>query len=206
MRHLRSLLAAIVVAPSAWVLLALGQSGATGAFPAGGQLHAGDFLRPMLLLGAAGLLLGLVGTLRVSPLGAMVMGIVYTLSYTTLLVAPSKVVSLFSHQLSLFGQQVDLAAPIRSGTTMVLGVLLLVATASTQRWRHWPRPADEPADAMLDLDRPLGTDGLDALPRFGDLSDLPRRADLPRREAPEPEEPGQYVPVPTRYDNSTYGW
>jgi hypothetical protein len=153
LRHIVPLIVAIVVAPLAWVLLALGQDRSAGAFPGadqGGAPHAGDFLRPVLLLALAGLLLGVLGTLRISPLGATVIGVAYTLSYTMLLLAPSQVRNLFTHDLSLAGRHVDLAAPIRTGTTMVLGVMLLVATASMQRWRRWPGPADPPDETMVD--------------------------------------------------------
>src|SRR5688572_23507375 len=125
MRHIRTLIAAIVIAPLAWVLLALGQERAADAFAGtshGGALHADDFVRPLLLLAAAGLLLGVLGTLRFSPLGATVIGVVYASSYTMLLVAPSRVVDMFSDDVWVAGRHLDLAAPIRTGTTMVLGV------------------------------------------------------------------------------------
>ncbi|WP_432981880.1 hypothetical protein [Dactylosporangium sp. CA-233914] len=181
MRHIRTLIVAIVVAPLAWVLLALGQARSLSAFPGTGHgtPHAGDFVKPVLLLAAAGLLLGILATLRVSPLGAMAIGIVYTLSYTMLLAAPSQVVNLSTHDLWVIGHQVDLAAPIRTGTTMVVGVLLLVATASAQRWRRWPSPV-----GPMDEERPLGTDGLGLTPRFGDTELEPLPVRYPTTPAP----------------------
>src|SRR3954452_9417425 len=96
MRHTRTLIVAVFVAPLAWVLLALGQARSDSAFdhPASATLHAGSFVRPLLLLAAAGLLLGLLATLRISPLGAMAIGVLYTLSYVLLLVALGRMVRL----------------------------------------------------------------------------------------------------------------
>ncbi|MFG2040936.1 hypothetical protein [Dactylosporangium sp. NPDC048998] len=188
MRHIRTLIAAIVVAPLAWVLLALGQVRSADAFP-DTALQPSDFVRPVLLLAAAGLLLGVLGTLRLSPLGAMVIGIGYTLSYAMLLVAPSRTMSLFSDDLWVAGRHLDLAAPIRTGTTMVLGVLLLVGAFSVQRWRRWPRPAGAAAEPTEASDRPLGTEGLGLT--------------LPYRDA-EPEEPTKYATTPASHDADTW--
>ncbi|GAA4257321.1 hypothetical protein [Dactylosporangium darangshiense] len=163
MRHIRTLIVAVFVAPLAWVLLALGQVRSDGAF--GDTLHASSFVKPALLLAVAGLLLGLLATLRISPLGAVAIGVVYTLSYALLLVAPARVTRLLPDDFYVAGHKLDLSAPLRSGVAMVLGVLLLVAAASAQRWRAWPRPdAEEPGGSKLDDDRPLGTEGLGLTP------------------------------------------
>ncbi|MER7009028.1 hypothetical protein ABT297_39120 [Dactylosporangium sp. NPDC000555] len=186
------MIVAVIVAPLAWVLLALGQARSTGAFPDTGHgtdLQPGDFVRPVLLLAAAGLVLGILGTLRLSPLGAMVIGIGYTLSYAMLLVAPSRTMNLFSDDLWVAGRHIDLAAPLRSGTTMVLGVLLLVGAFSMQRWRRWPRPDDAAGETTRASDRPLGTEGLG-------LS-------LPYRDA-EPARPATYATPTEPYDTAAW--
>jgi hypothetical protein len=202
MRHMRSLIIAIIVAPLAWVLLALGQVRSTGAFPGAGQggaLHTADFVRPMVLLAGAGLLLGILGLLRLSPLGALVIGVVFTLSYTILLVAPSQVVDLLGRNVSVMGRHIDLAAPIRTGTTMMLGVVLLVGTVSMRRWQRWPGQADETAEAVTEDDRPLGTDGLGPVSRYRDL-EMPRYQDteIPRYQDSEPEPAARYPMSPLR--------
>src|SRR5205823_1014734 len=72
MRHLWTLIAAVVIAPAAWLLMAYGQPQAADAFAKSAQAgtwHANDFLWPLLFLAGAGLLLGLLATLRFSPLG-----------------------------------------------------------------------------------------------------------------------------------------
>ncbi|GAB3864634.1 hypothetical protein ACFPIJ_03525 [Dactylosporangium cerinum] len=158
MRHLGTLITAIVVAPLAWVLLAIGQQRSVAAFS--GDLQPAEFVRPLLVLAAAGLLLGVLGTLRFSPLGAMVIGIVYILSDTMLLVSPSAVMRVFTDDLHVADRHIDLTEPIRSGTAMVLGVLLLVGAASVQRWRRWPRPDRDGAPETAAEDRPVGVDGL----------------------------------------------
>jgi hypothetical protein len=167
MRHLGTLIAAIVIAPLAWILIAFGQERSATAFAnahGGGALHAGDFVRPLQYLAAAGLLLGLMATLRLSPLGALVGGTGYLSSYALLLVAPDRMLKLFSHNVSVVGHQADLATPVRTGTTLLLGALLVVGAASVGRWRRWPRPAGETPDTELVQDRPLGADGLGLFP------------------------------------------
>jgi hypothetical protein len=167
MRHLGTLIAAVVIGPSAWILLAFGQDRSALAFAHAqgtGAFHTGDFLRPVEYLAAAGLLLGLLATLRFSPLGSVVTGLGYTLSYVLLLVAPKGLLDLFNHDFSFAGRHFDPATPIRTGTTLVLGVLMLAAVLSVGRWRGGPRPDDEPFDEFSDRDRPVGVDGLGLTP------------------------------------------
>ncbi|MGW9192827.1 hypothetical protein [Micromonospora chersina] len=172
MRHLGTVLAAAIVGPLAWILFALGQDRSERAFAAaqnGGALDSADFVRPALVLAAAGIVLGLIATLRFSPLGAALTGLAYSASYLGLLVSPARVTKLFDHELTVSGHPVDLAAPLRTGTTLLVGSLLLVGVVSVRRWQRWPRPADDtPAALQADeiippatpRDRPLGVDGL----------------------------------------------
>lgn len=146
MRHIATLIAAAVIAPLAWILLAFGQDRSVQVIANGdqaGYLHGSEFVRPALVLAAAGLLLGLIATLRFSPLGAVVTGAAYASSYLLLLAAPGGVLRLFRHNLSIAGKHADASTPIRTGTTLLLGGLLLVAVVSVGRWRRWPRPAAE---------------------------------------------------------------
>jgi hypothetical protein len=148
MRHLGTLIAAIVIGPLAWILVAFGQDRSATAFAKAqstGAFHTGDFVQPLIFLGAAGILLGLIGTLRFSPLGAALTGVVYVASYVALLIDPKGMLNLFKHNLDIAGRHADPTLPIQTGTTLVLGALLLVAVASLGRWRRWPRPVtDEP--------------------------------------------------------------
>jgi hypothetical protein len=162
MRHVGTLIAAAVIAPLAWILLAFGQDRSMEVFARahdGGALHTGDFVRPLEYLAVAGLLLGLIATLRLSPLGAVATGAVYMSSYALLLVAPHWLMSLFRHNLSIAGHQADPAIPIRTGTTLLIGALLLVGAFSVGRWRRRPRTYHETSGTAGE--RPLGADGLE---------------------------------------------
>ncbi|MFU8870620.1 hypothetical protein [Micromonospora sp. SL4-19] len=170
MRHIGTVIAAAIVGPLAWILLALGQTRSAQAFadvPDGGTVDGGDLVRPALVLAAAGILLGLLATLRFSPLGATLTGLAYAGSYLGLLVSPASLMRLLDHKPTLGGYQVDLAAPLRSGTALLVGALLLVGVVSIQRWQRWPQPEtdaallpDEILPSTTQGDRPLGVDGL----------------------------------------------
>src|SRR5258705_9110670 len=143
MRHIGTLIAALVIAPLAWILTAYGQDRSAQTFAnagSGGAVNTGDVTRALLLLAAAGVLLGLIATLRFSPLGAAVSGAAYIAIYATLLIAPHGLLNLFNHTVSVAGQRADLSTPIRTGTTLILGAAMLVGVASVGRWRRWPRP------------------------------------------------------------------
>jgi hypothetical protein len=166
MRHLRTLIAAVVITPLAWVLLAYGQDRSLQAFlneEDAGSFSNGDFIRPALCLGAAGLLLGLLGTLRISPVGAVLTGLLYTGSYLAMLLDPDAVLSLLPGEISLAGREADMETPLRTGSAMVLGAVLLLALVSRSRWRRAPDSQDEPTDdapLAFGSGRPLGADGL----------------------------------------------
>jgi hypothetical protein len=62
-----------------------------------------------------------------------------------LLVDPKRLLRLFNHDFTVAGRHADPTTPIRTGTTLLLGALLLVSVVSVGRWRRWPLPAvDEP--------------------------------------------------------------
>jgi hypothetical protein len=145
MRHYGTLIAAVVISPLAWILLAFGQDRSAQAFAnakSNGALDSAHFVGPVLFLAAAGLLLGLIGTLRFSPLGATFAGLMFAGSYALLLATPKGLMDFAGHDLSIAGHRADMSAPIRSGSAMVLGAALLVAVVSVARWRRWPRPED----------------------------------------------------------------
>jgi hypothetical protein len=154
MRHYGTLIAAVVISPLAWILIAFGQDRSAQAFAnanSNGAFDTADFLRPLVFLAAAGLLLGLIGTLRFSPLGAVFAGVVYAGSYLLLLIAPKGLMNFIGHNLSVAGHRADMSLPLRTGTALVLGAVLLVAVASVSRWRRWPRPVDATPNAFDDI-------------------------------------------------------
>jgi hypothetical protein len=193
MRHIGTLIAAIVVGPLAWILLAFGQDRSAEVFAnasLSGTFRPEEFVGPLLLLAGAGLLLGLVGTLRFSPLGATVIGVVYTSSYTLLLIAPKRTLDLLTNDLSVAHRHADLTTPVRTGTTMVLGMLLLVAGLSIGRWRRWPTPATA---------YETGTDDF-GLALVGERSD----PDMAVRYVTRPE-PGEVDTYASRWPSSAQG-
>ncbi|MET7750057.1 hypothetical protein [Micromonospora sp. NPDC005367] len=191
MRHIKTVIAALIVGPLAWVLLAAGQGRSLRVFADaqdnGAAPAATALLKPLLVLSAAGLLLGLISTVRVSPLGSVLTGLAYAASYAGLLVSPAWLLDLLSHKLSVVGYQIDLLTPVRTGTTLLLGLLLMVGAVSAQRWRRWPQSdTDEQTvdgpDKMIppvsEQDRPLGADGLGATKQGEDPTE-PGKADGP---------------------------
>ncbi|HKS98765.1 MAG TPA: hypothetical protein VJT31_04470 [Rugosimonospora sp.] len=166
MRHLGSLFAGIVAVPVGWLLLAFGQTRSATVFaavPATGAYHPHDYIRPLIFLAAAGVAIGLVASLRISPLGPLVAGIVYAGSYVALLFEPKRVYDALNYNVKIAGQHADLTLPLTTGTTLAIGAVLLVAVLSVGRWRRWPRPAAaepalvaEPEDTTL-TDETLGS-------------------------------------------------
>jgi hypothetical protein len=141
MRHLGTLIAAIVIAPAAWLLIAFGQTQSGTAFvkaQASGAWPAGDFLAPLLLLAGAGILVGLLASLRFSPLGAVVTGVVFVASYVAVFVDGKDVNKLLNYRVTIASHTADVRTPVATGASLLLGALLLVGVASVSRWRRWP--------------------------------------------------------------------
>src|SRR5688500_7746774 len=91
MRHLGSLVAALIITPLAWVLLALGQPRVGDTLAGMSRLEpvpTGRLGEPLLLIGVAGVLIGLIACLRWSPLGPLVAGSVLLAAYAVLLLRP----------------------------------------------------------------------------------------------------------------------
>lgn len=210
MRHLSTLIAAVLVAPLSWLLLAFGQDRSAQAFANAqntGAFDTGDFVRPVMCLAGAGLLLGLLATLRFSPLGVVLTGAGYAAAYLGLLFDPEGVLGLFPQHLTVAGRSADLTTPLRTGTALVLGALMVVAALSVGRWRRWPS-AEEP-------ERPAGVGWMKEAPLDAEGPDTGRPAAAPA-PAPEPDLTARYVSArsgnrgPNSYessiDNSTDRW
>jgi hypothetical protein len=156
MRHFGTALAALIIAPSAWLLLAFGQDRSLQTFASQqetGTFASGGLLQPLLFLAVAGLLLGLIATLRFSPLGTVLTGLLYLGSYALLLVAPDGILRMFPANVAIAGLHADAATPLRTGTSALVGAMMLIAVVSVGRWRRWPdreasfwdRPSDDRA-------------------------------------------------------------
>ncbi|WP_091646750.1 hypothetical protein [Micromonospora pallida] len=195
MRHLWSFLAGLVVAPVTWVLVALGQDGSGRTIDRWvelGTFNSANLIEPAVYLAVAGLLLGLVGTLRISPLGPLVAGLLLVATYAGMIVAPFDLRDRVPDDVKVFGDPVPLLLPVRNGTLFLIGVALLMAVFSGQRWRRWPRPVppvatepapEEPTFALTDFGSPVGADDRDTAPPSLGYPDETPTEPLPRRTA-----------------------
>ncbi len=136
MRHIGSLIAGVLVAVAAWILIGTAQAKLLQSAVTGLSTH--DWARyglPLLLMGIAGLLIGLITATRISPVGPLVAGAAYVLLQLAYVTWPSFLDWLPD---SLFGQPDVWTRPLRSGIFAVLGVAMLVAVLSLRRWQRWP--------------------------------------------------------------------
>ncbi|WBB96191.1 MULTISPECIES: hypothetical protein [unclassified Solwaraspora] len=147
MRHLWSFLSGLAAAPLCWVLIAVGQTTSArtiAGWVTDGGYHTATLLAPAAFVFAAGLLLGLLGTLRFSPLGPLTAGLALAAPYVAMFVDPFGARDLIGTPWRLFGEPVVLLQPVENGTLALLGVLLSTAVLSRQRWRS--RPATNGTD------------------------------------------------------------
>jgi len=160
MRHLWSFLAGVVLAPLSWALIALGQDGSTRTVSRWvdlGTYNTANLIQAVVYLGVAGILLGLLGTLRVSPLGPLVAGLLLVAPYVGLFIDPFTVRDAVPTNWKVFGDPLPLVQVLDNGTMFLIGVLLLMATFSIQRWRRWPCPAPA-ARPTPEVEEPTPTD------------------------------------------------
>ncbi|HEY0696250.1 MAG TPA: hypothetical protein VGD43_00390, partial [Micromonospora sp.] len=144
MRHLWSFLAGVVAAPLTWILVTLGQDGSArtvNRWMEVGTFNTANLLEPAVYLAVTGILLGLLGTLRFSPLGPAVAGLLLITPYVGLLLSPFRVHDAVPSGWKVLGDPLPLRLPLENGTLLLLGLLLFMATFSLQRWRRWPTPA-----------------------------------------------------------------
>ncbi len=144
MRHLLSLLAGVVVAPLAWGLIALGQSGSQdqiGDWVNTKTFDTADLIEPAIYLVVAGILLGLIATLRISPLGPLVGGLLLVAAYVGMFIAPLDVRDAIPDDWTIQDRHLALRVPLDNGTLALVGLLLVMAVFSANRWRHWPAVA-----------------------------------------------------------------
>ncbi|WP_121158602.1 hypothetical protein [Micromonospora pisi] len=147
MRHLWSFLAGVVAAPLAWVLITLGQDGSTRTVTRWleiGNYNTANLIEPSVYLAVVGILLGLLGTLRFSPLGPLIAGLALVTPYVGLFVSPFWVRDTVPANWKVFGDPLPLLQPVENGTLFFVGALLVIAVFSGQRWRSWPAPATVP--------------------------------------------------------------
>ncbi|HEY8471987.1 MAG TPA: hypothetical protein VIL37_05060 [Natronosporangium sp.] len=146
MRHLWSLLAGVVAAPLAWLCLSTGQYRSSQTVAEWNQenfFDTAELIAPAAFLVAAGIVLGLIGTLRWSPVGPLVAGLLLVVPTVFMFIDPFRTLDAFSldQPRRLFEQDYQPWLPVENGTLLVLGSLLLMAVFSAQRWRRWPASA-----------------------------------------------------------------
>ncbi|MEV2240024.1 hypothetical protein [Micromonospora sp. NPDC049891] len=176
MRHLWSFLAGLVVVPVTWVLVTLGQDGSAGTVNRWveiGTSNTANLIEPAVYLAVGGIVLGLLGTLRISPLGPLVAGLLLVTPYVGLFIAPFRVRERIPSDWGFLGDPLPLGLPVENGTLFLIGVLLLIATFSGQRWRRWPAPVPQPAGAPdASTSEPTLTDWSPAPSSEGDTAPL----------------------------------
>ncbi|NUT36778.1 MAG: hypothetical protein HOV79_27295 [Hamadaea sp.] len=143
MRHIWSLIAGVVIAPLTWAVVAFGQA-VTGEVFKDGPIsgYESKLAIAAAALVGAGLIFGLIGTLRVSPVGPLVAALAYLGSYAVLVFAPRTAYDLFDRSTNnVAGYDIPYFQPLVSGVIPLLGGVLLMAVFSAGRWRAWPSAA-----------------------------------------------------------------
>src|SRR2546426_591504 len=119
MRHLWSLLAGVLAAPLAWGLIAVGQARSQQTVTGWVDSRAfdtTDLIEPASYLAVAGILLGLIATLRISPLGPLVGGVLLSAVYAGLFVKPLDLRNAVPDKWELFNRHIPLRGPLDNGT------------------------------------------------------------------------------------------
>lgn len=136
MRHLSSLIAGIVIGVVAWVVIGFAQAKLGTVAATGISRHSwGHYQVPLLLMAIAGVLIGLIASTRVSPIGPFVAGAGFVLGQLAYVTWPHFLDWLPS---SVFGQHQIWTRPAASGVAALLGLVMLVAVLSVRRWQRWP--------------------------------------------------------------------
>lgn len=187
MRHLWSLLAGVVAAPLAWLLLAAGQHRSqqlVAGWMADREFSTGPLAGPVAYLAVAGIMLGLIGTLRWSPLGPLAAGILLVTPTVLMFVNPLRTMDGFFHAdqpRQMLWLRFEPWLPVENGTLLVLGALLVMAVFSLQRWRTWPAPPT-PIPTATDQDVVNGITALTSTSQPSDSSSTPSASPMSDEE------------------------
>jgi len=152
----------VVVAPLTWCLVALGQNGSqekVGEWVEARRWDTVDLIEPAVYLAVAGILLGLIATLRLSPLGPLVGGLLLIAPYVGLFIAPLDVRRAVPDNWDVVDRQLPLLVPLDNGTLPLIGAVLVMAVFSAQRWRRWPSVATAAGAAPSGTAEPAAVPG-----------------------------------------------
>lgn len=168
----------------------MGQSGSAntvGRWVEEGRYDTVDLIEPAAYLVVAGVLLGMIGTLRFSPLGPLAAGLLLILPYGGLFADPLAVRDAVPDGWEILDRDIPLLVPLDNGTLPLLGALLVVAAFSVQRWRRWPVASGYAPEPFVQKDEP------DTLPDFGSPS-----PSFSAFGSPSPSDPDETPTVPSR--------
>jgi hypothetical protein len=143
MRHLLSVLLAVVLAPLVWVLTAVGLDRTATTRPTAGELSVEVLAGPGLLV-LAGVAYAVLVVPRLSPLGPFLAGLAFLGAVAWPLVDRGSFDDLTSRR--LLGIDLALALPA-DGVAALLAVPLLATVVSPRRWRRHERRVTAPTEA-----------------------------------------------------------
>ncbi|PWK40898.1 hypothetical protein [Actinoplanes xinjiangensis] len=135
MRHLRSILYALVLAPCIWVLLAVGFTDDLSS--RGREFFTAESVSGLLLLVFSGILFSILAAGPVSPAGPVLAGAVYLGVTIWAFNAPEAYAALWSPEVSK--ESFDLSRP-GYGLAAVLAIPLLGTALSARRWARYEPP------------------------------------------------------------------
>ncbi|MCU7725374.1 hypothetical protein ODJ79_16735 [Actinoplanes sp. KI2] len=144
MRHIRSILYSLVLAPAAWVLTAVGLTGDLTA--RGRDGFAVENFTGLLLLLLAGAAYGILVLGPFSPAGPLLAGVVYLALSAWALTAPSAYADIWPP--AVVKEGFDLSRP-GYGLAAILAVPLICTALSARRWAKYEPP-------VLPLIGPIG--------------------------------------------------
>jgi hypothetical protein len=131
MRHVWSLIAGVLIAPLSWLLMALAFGTPDGP---------NDVWIMLGWLAGAGVLLGVLASFRISPVGALFTALLYA---TPIVLEGAGIgVGSFLRERSIGGFDAELGAPILIAG--VLAAMLLMSIFSPSRWRDPRAKATDP--------------------------------------------------------------
>ncbi len=138
MRHLLSLVLAVVAAPLIYVLTGYGFDRLSIRLEQFGHGHWDKAALGLLALLGAGLLYALLILPRLSPVGPVLAGLGFVVITVWAQVSPAKLIDMLPR--TVFGSAGAVIDPL-PGIMLVLAVPLLLTVASPRRWRRYSHPA-----------------------------------------------------------------
>ncbi len=185
MRHFGSLVAGLLVAPLTWVLTGYAQVHLSAHLIGRNHAYPTSQVWPsLLLLAATGLIVGMIASTRISPVGPGLAGALYLVATVYWLAVPREVYRTLPT--SVAGEHGVLTRPLETGVAPLVGALLLVGLFATTRWPRWPIPLGGPDvdDYPAPADEAAPTEDYYSRHPHDDTAILPGYEETPARTAP----------------------